>query len=88
MTRSARDLLDQALELPTAERERLARKLLASLDEDEDDLDPAFVKELERRLLDEPARGERWPTVNKVLARLRRDLKLPARRTRKRCRGA
>lgn len=89
MTKPTRELLERALELPRPERERLARKLLESVDEEDqgDELDPAFVKELERRLADKPAPGQRWPTVDEVLSRLRRELKLPARRTSKR-RGA
>ena len=89
MTKATRNLLERALELPAAERERLARRILESVDdEDESDLDPAFVKELERRLADEPKPRERWSTVDEVLSRLRRELKLPARRVTRRRRGA
>ena len=85
MTKPIRALLDQALALPAATREQFVRKLLESLDEEsESAFDPAFAKELERRLADKPVAGERWPSVDEVLGRLRRELKLPAARTTKR----
>lgn len=86
MTKAARELLNKALELPRADRERMAKRLLASVDEEEDtdELDPELVKELEKRLADEPAPGERWPTVHEVISRARRELKLPARRSKRR----
>lgn len=88
MTKRARDVLHRALELPESDRARLARRILESLDEkdDEEELDPDFAKELERRLSEEPPPGARWPTVDEVLDRLRRELKLP--RVTKRRRGA
>ena len=89
MTKIARELLGRALELSDAERARLARRLLESLDEEESgpgELDPVLARELERRLADEPAPGERWPTIGEVLGRLRRELKLP--RAAKRRRGS
>jgi hypothetical protein len=85
MTKAARDLLNKALELPRADRERMAKRLLASVDEEETgELDPELVRELERRLADEPPLGEHWPTMDEVLSRLRRELKLPPRRAKRR----
>jgi hypothetical protein len=49
-------------------------------DDEGDELDPDLGKDLERRLADEPAPGERWPTVDEVLAQVRRELGLPRRR--------
>ena len=92
MTTKARELLERALQLSPRERRRLAQDLLESIDDSEEEtsveLDPVFVKELERRLVDEPPKGERWPTVHEVIDRLRRDLELGPVRARKRARGS
>jgi putative addiction module component (TIGR02574 family) len=46
---SARRILEEALELPEAERANVAAELLASLPSDELDGDEAWLAELERR---------------------------------------
>jgi putative addiction module component (TIGR02574 family) len=52
------DLLDSALELPPADRARIAAELIASLDgEAEAGVDAAWVAEVDRRMR-ETARGE------------------------------
>ena len=73
------------------ERARLAQEILDTLDDEhagELEIDPAYRSELERRALDEPAPGERWPTASEVVERIRRDLERPARKPKKRGRGA
>lgn len=50
MTRDARDLLDEALELPLDERAKMAAELLESLQEAEADVEEAWAVEIERRV--------------------------------------
>lgn len=50
MTRAARDLLDEALELPLDERAKMAAELLESLQETETDVEEAWAAEIERRV--------------------------------------
>lgn len=83
MTRSGRELLERALKLPQAERARLAHEILDSLDEEhqgELEIDPEYLVELEKRALDEPKPGEKWPTAREVVAEIRRDRKKKASR--------
>ena len=91
MSKRGRDLLERALELPMSERARLAQELLDSLDDKHAgklEVDPEYRPELERRASEEPAHGERWPTAAEVVARIRGDLDEPARKPKKRERGA
>jgi len=77
MTRVTRELLERALTLSPAERMKLAHETLDSVgDEAEEDaeLSPEWREEFERRLRDEPEPGERWPSGEEVVARLRREL--------------
>jgi putative addiction module component (TIGR02574 family) len=50
MTSKARKLLDEALQLPPAEREALADQLFDSLDTQDPDAEAAWQAEIERRL--------------------------------------
>ena len=50
MTSKAKKLLDQALELPPAEREALACRLFDTLDEDDAEAETAWQAEVERRV--------------------------------------
>lgn len=70
MTSDARELLDAALTLPSAERAALAAVLLSSLDEhadaDAQAIEQGWVEELEargRRVLDGESSGESWDDV-------------------------
>lgn len=70
------NLDDVVLKLPLAERARLTRKLLASLDEANDvDAEEAWLAEVVERVreVDEgTVLGEDWPTVrDRIAARLR-----------------
>ena len=75
---STKDLLHQALELPRPDRASLARDLIASLDEPlepADDVDAAWLVEIERRMADPDAGRAQtipWEEARKqILARLR-----------------
>jgi len=81
MTDAARDLLRKALEMDDAERAALAAELLASLSSDsagfdEQEPDPAWVAEIERRAAAaaaDPEGGIPWEQAREeILARLRR----------------
>jgi putative addiction module component (TIGR02574 family) len=74
MTRAARELFDEALELPLDDRAKLAAELLESLDAAEEDVKAAWADEIQRRVA--AARvGELestdWRTV---LARVEKDV--------------
>jgi len=58
MTRAARDLLNEALQLSLHDRAKIAAELLESLDEVEQDIEAAWATEIQRRLADARA-GER-----------------------------
>ncbi len=50
MTRKARDLLNDALQLPLDDRAEIAAELLESLEEAEEDVEAAWAAEIHRRL--------------------------------------
>jgi putative addiction module component (TIGR02574 family) len=50
MTSKAKKLLDEALQLPAAEREALAGRLFDSLGTDDPDAETAWQAEIERRI--------------------------------------
>jgi putative addiction module component (TIGR02574 family) len=50
MVRPARDLLDEALELPVDERAKMAADLLESLQDGEEAVEAAWAAEIERRV--------------------------------------
>ena len=50
MTRAARDLLNEALELPPDERARMAAELLESLHDAEEDVEAAWAAEVQARV--------------------------------------
>ena len=73
---STKDVLDEALGLPPAERARIAHELITSLDETEEPTaEDAWLAEVARRLEEVDAgtaRLEDWDTVReRVAARLR-----------------
>lgn len=50
MTRAARDLLNEVLQLPPEDRAEIVAELLESLDEVEEDVEAAWAAEIERRV--------------------------------------
>ena len=50
MTRAARDLLDEALELPLDDRAKIAAELLESLQETEAEVEEAWTDEIRKRV--------------------------------------
>ena len=63
MTREASRLLEEALHLNVDDRARMAAELLASLDEEQEDVRAAWAAEIKRRLIDaeaEPESDEDW----------------------------
>lgn len=50
MTRQGRDLLTEALELPLAERAKMAAELLESLHEAEAEVEEAWASEIQKRV--------------------------------------
>jgi putative addiction module component (TIGR02574 family) len=50
MTRSSRDLLSEALELPLDERAKIAAELLESLEETEQQVESAWAAEIKARV--------------------------------------
>ena len=75
MSRSAKAILNEALDLPVPDRLRLASELIASADGPPDsDWETAWLAELDRRLEAakmRPDAGSEWPEVRaRILARL------------------
>ncbi len=75
MTEAARELLDRALALPPGERVKLAHDLLGSVVADEEgetdeDLDPEFLAELNRRAADDTPGIPAADAFNEVERRL------------------
>jgi hypothetical protein len=65
MTEETRALLEQVLRLPAAERLKLAREILESVDAGEGEFSPEQIREIERRAraaLASPV-GEDWKVV-------------------------
>ena len=63
MTREASRLLEEALQLGAEDRARMAAQLLASLDEQQEDVRAAWAAEIKRRLAEadaEPDADEDW----------------------------
>ncbi len=63
MTREASRLLEEALQLGAEDRAKMAAQLLASLDEQEEDVRAAWAAEIKRRLAEadaEPDTHEDW----------------------------
>jgi putative addiction module component (TIGR02574 family) len=92
MTRSGREILERALKLAPAERLKIAHEIIESVPVDDDleddgaELSAEWRGEIERRLAEEPAPGNPWPTGEEVMARLRGELKKG--RARKKRRGS
>jgi putative addiction module component (TIGR02574 family) len=75
MSKTADDILNNAMRLSTTERADLAAALLASLDgEPEDAVEAAWASEIERRVerrRSGEATGRPWPEVRERLERRR-----------------
>ena len=71
---TAKNLLEQALELPRADRASLARDIIASLDEPlepAEDVQAAWLEEVERRLIEVDAGRAKtvpWDEVRRQIA--------------------
>ncbi len=66
MTREASRLLEEALHLNVDDRARMAAELLASPDEEQEDVRAAWTAEIKRRLSEaeaEPESDEDWRTA-------------------------
>lgn len=66
MTREASRLLEEALELSVDDRAKMAAELLASLDEQQEDVREAWAAEIKRRLAEadaDPDNDEDWRTA-------------------------
>ena len=66
MTREASRLLEEALELSVDDRAKMAAELLASLDEQQEDVRAAWAAEIKRRLAEadaDPHNDEDWRTA-------------------------
>ena len=72
MPRKTKDLIEQALDLPLAERAELARRLLDSLEDiSEEESDALWAVEAERRYADFKAGKIKAIPAEEVFARLR-----------------
>ena len=74
MTKDAAQILDDALQLPAAERAQVAADLLASLEDSEEDVEAAWAAEIERRAVDarqNPADEDDWRAA---LAEIQREV--------------
>jgi len=71
MAKTIEELEDELLALPDGTRARLAQKLLASLDDAEDDVESAWYDEAERRITEYEASGEEPMPIEAFLAELR-----------------
>jgi putative addiction module component (TIGR02574 family) len=72
MSRTVRDLYEQASELPQQERAELAGLLLESLEEPEAGVEEAWAAEIERRMTDYRAGRVKTVSWQEVRARLHR----------------
>lgn len=70
VAKTMEELEGEVLSLPDDARARLAQKLLASLD-DEDDVESAWYDEAERRIAEYEASGEEPMSIEAFLAELR-----------------
>jgi putative addiction module component (TIGR02574 family) len=74
VTHEASRLLEEALQLNVEDRAKMAAQLLASLDEQQEDVREAWAAEIKRRLADadaEPENDEDWRTA---LGEIRREV--------------
>ena len=72
MTREANRVLEEALQLSAEERARIASQLLASLDDEQEDVRAAWAAEINRRLAEadaEPENTEDWRTALEEIRR-------------------
>ena len=74
MTRAARDLLTEALDLPLDDRAKLAADLLESLDEAEADVEQAWAEEIKARVSAARAGELESTDWRTVLARVEKDV--------------
>jgi len=74
VTHEASRLLEEALQLNVEDRAKMAAQLLASLDEQQEDVREAWAAEIKRRLAEadaEPENDEDWRTA---LGEIRREV--------------
>jgi hypothetical protein len=74
MTRSAHAVLEQALRLEPTDRARIATELLASLDEQNEEVHAAWVAEIEQRASDAEAHPDAEQDWREALSEIRRDV--------------
>jgi hypothetical protein len=74
MTREARELLDEALELPLDDRAKMAAELLESLHETEADVEEAWANEIRNRVAAARAGELRSTDWRTVLERVEREV--------------
>jgi hypothetical protein len=74
MTRGARDLLDEALELPLDDRAKMAAELLESLHETEADVEEAWANEIRKRVAATRSGELRSTDWRTVLERVEREV--------------
>jgi putative addiction module component (TIGR02574 family) len=74
MTREASRLLEEALQLNAEDRARMAAQLLASLDEQQEDVREAWAAEIRRRLSEADADPESDEDWRAAIAEIRREV--------------
>lgn len=71
MSSDTQEILDRALELPAADKARIANELLASLDQPDEAIDALWRKEVEDRIAAYKAGSLKSVTLEEVLAKYR-----------------
>lgn len=74
MMRSAHVVLEEALQLEANDRAKIAAELLASLDEQTDEVHSAWAAEIERRAADAELNPEAEQDWREVLSEIQRDV--------------
>lgn len=74
MTRAARDLLNEALDLPVDDRAKLAADLLETLEDEEADVERAWAAEIEARVAAARAGELEATDWREVLARVEKEV--------------
>ena len=71
MSTDTQEILDRALELPAADKARIANELLASLEQPDEAIDALWRKEVEDRIAAYKAGTLKSVTLEEVLAKYR-----------------
>jgi len=74
MTKPAHIVLEEALQLEPTDRAKIASELLASLEDENDEVYAAWAAEIERRAADAEANPELEQDWREALAEIRRDV--------------